>query len=376
MMLLAFLLAGIVSYVCTPLASKLAYKIGAIDVPKDNRRMHKKPIPLIGGLAIFVGFLISVLIFGELDRTMVSVLIGSMMMVVMGVLDDIYDLKAWIKFLIQICAALVAVLLGGLRIETLFNMDIFSADPYTYLGVLSIPITVVWIVALTNAVNFIDGLDGLAAGVSAISAISLLVISCILADPYVVMVMAALAGGIFGFLPYNKNPAKIFMGDTGALFLGYLLATMSIQGLFKFYAVVSFAVPFLILAIPIFDIVNAVTRRLLKGKSPMAADREHIHHKLIDMGFNQKQAVAILYSLSSILGILAVVVTTSGEGKALMLLAAIVLAGIIAARVLMVMAQKKNGLSAPTTDMTENNDTVEKNESEDESEKQDETTDE
>jgi len=357
MMVLAFLLAGIVAYACTPLASKLAHKIGAIDVPKDNRRMHKKPIPLIGGLAIFAGFIVSVLIFGELDREMISVLIGSSMMVIMGVLDDTYDLKAWIKFLIQIAAALVAVLYGGLRIETLFNMDIFSADPYTYLGVLSIPITVIWIVALTNAVNFIDGLDGLAAGVSAISAISLLVISCILADPYVVIVMAALAGGIFGFLPYNRNPAKIFMGDTGALFLGYLLATMSIQGLFKFYAVVSFAVPFLVLAVPIFDIVNAVTRRLLKGKSPMTADREHIHHKLIDMGFNQKQAVAILYSLSSILGIFAVVVTTGGEGKALMLLAAILLAGFIASRVLLVYARKKNGTADEEKNTEENNNT-------------------
>ncbi|NLD87725.1 MAG: undecaprenyl/decaprenyl-phosphate alpha-N-acetylglucosaminyl 1-phosphate transferase [Clostridiales bacterium] len=337
---LAIVLSCAISYASTPFVKKLAYKVGAIDVPKDERRMHKVPIPRLGGLAIFAGFLVSLLVFGTLDITMISVLIGATIIVVMGVLDDIYDIKAWVKLLCQLAAALIPVLFGKLRIETLFNLDIFSSDPYSYLGIFSIPVTVIWIMALTNAVNFIDGLDGLAAGVSAISALSLLIISCVLANPYVAVVMAALAGGILGFLPYNRNPAKIFMGDTGALLLGYILATMSIQGLFKFYAIVGFAVPFLVLAIPIADIVNAVARRLLKGKNPMSADREHMHHKLIDMGFNQKQAVAILYSLSGILGILAVVVTTSGEGKALMLLAAIVLAGVIVTRVLTVLAAK------------------------------------
>ena len=174
--------------------------------------------------------------------------------------------------------------------------------------------TVLWIVAITNAVNLIDGLDGLANGVSAISATTMLVIALLVGEAVqVAMVMAALVGACVGFMPYNMNPAKMFMGDTGATFLGYILATMSIQGLFKFYAIISFAVPFLILGLPIFDTAFAFIRRIAHGQSPMHADRSHIHHRLIDMGLNQKQAVATLYVISAILGLSAVVLTTSGE---------------------------------------------------------------
>jgi len=349
---LTFLVAGVVAFCTTPLVKKFAYIIGAVDVPKDNRRMHKTPIPRLGGLAIFLGFLSAVLIFAEIDRTMVGILIGALILVTLGILDDVFALKASLKLVIQIVAALFPVLYGGLRIETLSNFNIMSAEPYTYLGFLSIPITVVWIVGLTNAVNFIDGLDGLAAGVSSIAAVSLLVISCVLGSPYVAVVMAALAGGIFGFLPYNLNPAKIFMGDTGSTFLGYILATMSIQGLFKMYAVVSFAVPFLILGLPIFDMVCAVGRRVLSGRSPWSADREHVHHKLIDMGFNQKQAVAILYSLSGILGIIAVVLAASGEFKAILLLLAILMAAVIGFKLLSSNEKKKHAAEVKQDDET------------------------
>jgi len=331
---ITFLVAGLVAFFTTPLVKKFAYVIGAVDVPKDNRRMHKTPIPRLGGLAIFFGFLAAVLIFGEIDHTMVGILIGALILVTLGILDDVFALKASLKLVVQIIAALFPVLYGGLRIETLSNFNLFSSEPYTYLSFLSIPITIIWIVGLTNAVNFIDGLDGLAAGVSSIAAVSLLVISCMLGSPYVALVMAALSGAIIGFLPYNLNPAKIFMGDTGSTFLGYILATMSIQGLFKMYAVVSFAVPFLILGLPLFDMVLAVGRRILSGRSPGEADREHVHHKLIDMGFNQKQAVAILYSLSGILGIIAVVLATSGEFKAILLLLAILMACVIGFKLL------------------------------------------
>ena len=339
---ITFLIAGAVSYFATPLVKKFAYVIGAVDVPKDNRRMHKTPIPRLGGLAIFIGFLAAVLIFGEIDRSMAGVLIGALIIVTLGILDDVFALKATHKLIVQIIAALFPVLYGGLRIETLSNFNLFSSEPYFYLGAWSIPVTVVWIAGLTNAVNFIDGLDGLAAGVSSIAALSLLIIACILADPYVAIVMAAMSGAVLGFLPYNVNPAKIFMGDTGATFLGYMLATMSIQGLFKFYAVVSFAVPFLILGLPIFDMICAIGRRVLSGKSPGTADREHVHHKLIDMGFNQKQAVAILYSISGILGIVAVVLASSGELKAILLLLAILLAASIGFKILSSNEKKKH----------------------------------
>ena len=173
---------------------------------------------------------------------------------------------------------------------------------------------------ITNSVNLIDGLDGLAVGVSTICSLTMLAIAVMVSEPNVAIVVAALAGGCIGFLPYNINPAKIFMGDTGATFLGFILATLSVQGLFKFYAVVSFAVPFLILGLPIFDTVFAFIRRAVKGQNPMHADRSHVHHRLIDMGLSQKQAVAILYVISAILGVCAVVLTTSGELKAMLLL--------------------------------------------------------
>ncbi|MEA4824361.1 MAG: MraY family glycosyltransferase [Clostridiaceae bacterium] len=330
---LAFVLAGVIAYAATPLVKRFAYVIGAVDVPRDNRRMHKTPIPRLGGLAIFLGFLVAELIFGTMDRVMMSVLIGALIVVTLGILDDILRLTAWIKFIVQIVAACIPVLYGGLRIEFLTNFNLLSGERFVYLGFFSIPLTVLWIVGITNAVNFIDGLDGLAAGISTISSLSLLAICCITGDPYVAVVMACLAGALAGFLPYNINPAKIFMGDTGATFLGFILATMSIQGLFKFYAVISFAVPFLILGLPLFDMVVAVFRRILSGKSPTAADRGHIHHKLIDMGFNQKQAVAILYAITLILGILAVILALYGSSVALLVLLILLVVGVIVFRI-------------------------------------------
>ena len=216
-------------------------------------------------------------------------------------------------------------------IQAFSNPNVFSDNPYWVLGNLSVPLTVLWIVAITNAVNLIDGLDGLANGVSAISATTVLVIALIGGQFQVAVVMAALVGACVGFMPYNMNPAKMFMGDTGATFLGYILATMSIQGLFKFYAIISFAVPFLILGLPIFDTAFAFIRRIAHGQSPMHADRSHIHHRLIDMGFNQKQAVAILYAISATLGLTAVVLTSSGEVKAIVLLLAVLAAILVGA---------------------------------------------
>ena len=173
---------------------------------------------------------------------------------------------------------------------------------------------------ITNAVNFIDGLDGLAAGVSAIMTVSLVFIAARLGEYSVAIIGTALMGACFGFLPYNFNPAKIFMGDTGSTFLGFILATISIQGVFKSYAVISFAVPLLILGLPLFDASFAMIRRILKGQSPMKADRGHLHHRLIDMGFSQKQTVFILYAISGVLGITAVILAESGALRAILLL--------------------------------------------------------
>ena len=293
--------------------------------------MHNHPIPRMGGLAIFFGFLLSVLIFLPLTRELRGMLLGGVIIVILGILDDIYALPAKPKFLVQIAAALVAVTQGN-QIDFLSNPNIFSSEPFWELGWLSVPITVLWIVGITNAVNLIDGLDGLACGVSTISSMTLLVIALSVAEPDVAILTAALAGGCIGFLPYNLNPAKIFMGDTGSTFLGFVLAVVSIQGLFKFHMIISFAVPFLMLGLPIFDTCFAILRRVAKGQSPMTPDRGHIHHRLIDMGFTQKQAVAMLYVISAILGLSAVVLTTIGVVKAMFFLLALGCAGFLAGK--------------------------------------------
>ncbi|MCI9295459.1 MAG: undecaprenyl/decaprenyl-phosphate alpha-N-acetylglucosaminyl 1-phosphate transferase [Lawsonibacter sp.] len=339
----ALLVAALVALITTPVVRSLAVRMGAVDVPKDGRRMHDHPIPRMGGLAIFFGFILSVLIFQTLTPSLRGMLLGSVIIVVLGILDDIYALPALPKFLIQIVAALVAVLEGN-RIEFLSNPNIFSKEPFWELGWLSIPISVLWIVAITNSVNLIDGLDGLACGVSTISSMTLLVIALIVSEPDVAILMAALAGACIGFLPYNLNPAKIFMGDTGSTFLGFILATVSIQGLFKFYAIISFAVPFLMLGLPIFDTCFAILRRVAKGQSPMSPDRGHIHHRLIDMGFSQKQAVAVLYIISAILGLSAVVLTTIGVVRAMLFLMALCVAGGIAGKLYL---DRNNGSAPP-----------------------------
>ena len=338
----ALAVALVVSFVATPVVKNLARRVGAVDVPRDNRRMHDHPIPRMGGLAIFLGFLLSALIFVPITEELQGMLLGAVIIVVLGIFDDIYSLKAWFKFIVQIVAALIAVFSGNL-IETLSNPNIFSSNPYWDLGWLSYPVTVIWIVAITNAVNLIDGLDGLACGVSTISSMTLLVIALVVSEADVAILMAALAGGCLGFLPYNMNPAKIFMGDTGSTFLGYILAVVSIQGLFKFYTIISFAVPFLMLGLPIFDTCFAFIRRIAHGQSPMHADRSHVHHRLIDMGFSQKQAVAVLYIISAILGLSAVVLTSVGAVKAMLFLLALCAAAGVAGLIFINNNEKKNG---------------------------------
>lgn len=327
----AFAVAAVLSYFFTPPVKNFAHKVGAIDVPKDARRMHQKPIPRLGGLAIYGGFLCSILIFGQLDETMLCVLLGAAIIVALGIFDDVLALGAKLKFVVQIVAAAIPVCIGDLQIGLFTNLNPLSDTPFVHLGILAVPATIIWIVGITNAVNLIDGLDGLAVGVSSIAAITMLAVALLTGNMPIAITMAALAGACIGFMPYNLNPAKIFMGDTGSTFLGYMLATVSIMGLFKFYAVISFAVPFLILGLPIFDTANAIIRRVAAGRSPMSPDRGHVHHKLIDMGFNQKQAVAILYAISATLGLTAVVLTSSGEVKAIVLLLAVLAAILVGA---------------------------------------------
>lgn len=276
--ILALAVSLIASFALTPGVKWLAVKIGAVDVPKDRRRMHDHPIPRLGGLAIFIGFVIAVLLFADVNRALRGILLGACLIVAVGVVDDSHPLGPGIKFILQIVAALISV--GhGVLIQAVAN-PLPLGDPYWSFGIMSVPITVIWIVAVTNSVNLIDGLDGLADGVSTIAALTMLIIALLMGELEMAVICAALVGGCLGFIPYNRNPAKIFMGDTGATFLGYILATVSVTGLFKLYAIISFIVPFIILGFPIFDTTSAFLRRILKGQNPMKPDRMEMNKGL------------------------------------------------------------------------------------------------
>ncbi|MBR5460772.1 MAG: undecaprenyl/decaprenyl-phosphate alpha-N-acetylglucosaminyl 1-phosphate transferase [Clostridia bacterium] len=301
--LLAILLSGLMAFLLTPLVRVLAFRLKAIDIPKDDRRMHKKPTPRLGGLAIFLAFTVTVILFCNIDVKIIGMLCGGVLIALIGALDDIYRLSPVVKLIGQIVASFVPVLCG----ITIDHINLFGR--YYHFGIFAIPITVIWIVALTNAINLVDGLDGLACGISTISAVSIMVFAILEVDLSIATIVAILVGACLGFLPYNRHPASIFMGDTGALFLGYTLSVISILGVFKVNAFVSFVTPFLIFGLPLLDTATAMLRRVLHGVSPFHADRGHFHHKLIDLGFNQKQAVTILYSISAIFGISAVLFT-------------------------------------------------------------------
>lgn len=332
---ISFILAFIVAFSATPIVKSFAFRVGAVDIPKDNRRMHKQPIARLGGLAIIIGFFVSLLFsiisasffrIGtsiNFDIRFIGMVIGSLIIVAMGVIDDIKALSAKLKFPIQIIAAVI-IAVTGTRIE-------FITNPFSIVGRSELQpwssylITIIWIVGITNAINFIDGLDGLAAGVSSIALMSLFFVSVIRPDPDIAtaVLAAMLAGATLGFLPYNFNPAKIFMGDTGSTFLGFILGTISIQGTYKQYTAIAVAVPLLVLALPLFDTVFAILRRIASGKSPMTADRGHLHHRLIDVGLTQKQSVAVIYVASAALGLCAVVLDYKGPISAIILVVAV-----------------------------------------------------
>ena len=283
----------------TPWARKVSIKLGAVDKPKP-RGMHNKPIPRMGGIAIVLGFMVTmaiVAIFMEDMRTLqfAGFAVGAFIIVGLGMLDDIHDLNAKLKLAVQIVAALVVVFTGT-TIE-------FIGWPYQEIfTTLRVPITIIWIVGIVNAVNFIDGVDGLAAGVTSIAALFLTVLCIMTGSPLAVVFAATLAGSCLGFLPRNFSPADVIMGDTGATFLGYVLAVSSIIGVFKSYALLSVAIVGFAVALPILDTAFVMIRRVLSGKSPMAADRGHLHHKLIDAGLSAKQTVIVLYVLSIVAG--------------------------------------------------------------------------
>lgn len=320
--ILPFFVAVFIAYITTPLAKKIANKIGAIDVPKDERRVHKTPIPRLGGLAIYAATIISMLIFLPLDKKLIYIMLGATIIVITGIIDDIKPLSAKIKLLAQILAAAVLVL-GDIKIDFI-TKPFSSGDELLYLKAFSIPVTIFWVVGITNTLNLIDGLDGLAAGVASIAAMSLLFVASRFGYVSVMIMSAILAGSAFGFLPYNFNPAKIFMGDTGALFLGYMLSVIAIEGVMKSVAAIAIIVPILILGLPIFDTTFAIFRRVKNKRPIMEADKGHLHHRLLAKGFSQKKTVLILYSVSAFLGGTAVFLAEVEIHKAIIMLGVLI----------------------------------------------------
>lgn len=320
--LAGFGLAFLVTLFMTPLSKKFAFKIGAIAQVKD-RSMHVKPMPMAGGTAIIAGFAVAVLLLapsmkGYQFSHYLGLVVGIIIISIVGLLDDIYDLNAKLKLFFQILAALIVVSTGT-------TIELISW-PWTEtrvlaLGAFSKPVTIIWIVGLTNAVNLIDGLDGLATGVSSIAALCLMVIAFLKGEPVVVLFAAALAGACFGFLPHNFNPASIFMGDTGSTFLGFTLAVISVQGLIKSYTAITMVVAIIVLGLPIFDTSFAILRRVIKRKPIMQADRGHLHHRLVDKGLSHKNAVLTLYAISGALGIAGILVAMKDFKLAIFIIA-------------------------------------------------------
>lgn len=288
-----------------PWVVRLAYRIGKVDSP-DERKVHTVPIPRLGGVALFAGFLVGMgllelLVPGQLfsaEGPMRGVLVGGGLMFLVGIIDDLRPLNAKLKFGLQIVAALAAYHFG-VRID-------FVSNPWGGLvllpGYVPLFLTVFWLVGISNTINLIDGLDGLAGGVSLISALTIGVIAFQTNQPIAGLLALALAGSTIGFLRYNFNPAKIFMGDGGALFLGFTLAAISVMGVLKLIAALAFAVPLLILGVPIFDTSFAILRRLWNRKPIFSPDRGHLHHRLLDAGLDQRRAVLVIYGISLILG--------------------------------------------------------------------------
>jgi len=325
----SFIFAFAAAIFVTPVVMRLALKMGIMDVPNDDRRMHNKPIAKLGGLAMVFGFLVSMLLVSlasylkiftafTFNYQFLGFFIGVIIVVIMGYIDDVRGLRARYKLLFQLAAAIVVVIFGT-RIQYMTNP--FSQIGFSELSpYISYPLSILWLIGITNALNFIDGLDGLAAGVTSISSISLFFVSVIFQRWDTAIITAALAGSTLGFLPYNFNPAKIFMGDTGSNFLGFTLAFISIQGTLKSYAALAIAVPILVLGLPLFDAAFAIIRRATKREPIMLADRGHLHHRLIDIGFSQKQSVIAMYIVSAVLGSCAIVLADKGALVAIILI--------------------------------------------------------
>lgn len=328
---IAFLLAFITAFVITPYTIRFAHKVGAVDIPND-RRVNKKPMPRLGGLAVISGFLVSAIylivtmhienkidfVAEGLNKKLLGFLLGILVLGITCFLDDVKGIKPLVKLAGQTLAAIIVVSSGVL----IDNFTIpFKENNVMLNEVFSYILTIGWIVGITNAINLIDGLDGLSSGITLISCISLLIIFSLNESPLIAIVLiTALAGAIVGFIPYNFNPAKTFIGDVGSNFMGFVIAVISILGVAKTYTAIVIVAPIIVLALPIFDTLWAIVRRIVKTKSikgVFKADKGHLHHRLMARGYTQKQAVLILYGITATFGMTAIILLDSGVWKAI-----------------------------------------------------------
>ena len=313
-------IALLLSLLVTPVVIKLAFKVGAIDKP-NSRKVHAKVMPRLGGLAIFVAFTIPTLMTIGVNKQFIGLLIGGIIILAIGVLDDIKGLSPKVKLAGQLVAALVLISFGA-KVDTITNP--FGSASIN-LGWLSIPVTIFWIVGVTNAVNLVDGLDGLAAGIAAIAAATLGVVA-MENDPAITLVAFILVGAILGFMRYNFNPARIFMGDSGSLFLGYILSGLAIMGLAKSATVFSLFVPVLVLGVPILDTLFAIIRRVVNDQPIFKADKAHLHHCLLASGLTHRQAVLVIYLIHATLSGLAILLNdmTTTQGMLILLVVSVI----------------------------------------------------
>ncbi|MDO4834523.1 MAG: MraY family glycosyltransferase [Bacillota bacterium] len=298
-----FIIAGVCAAIVSPISIRLAPKIGAMDIPKDKRRVHNKPMPRFGGMAIYVAIMVGLVVYGRSDAGFIPAMVGCTMIYIFGVIDDLKNIKPIVKLGGQVLSSVV-VFAMGLRIESITN---YFGEGNVALGeVICFIVTVLWLVGITNAINLVDGLDGLAAGIAAISAICIGYVSYIHGQYVPTLGMMVVAGACVGFLPYNFHPAKTFMGDGGSQLLGFAIAALSILGRAKSATLVVVVIPALVLGLPIIDTAMAIIRRTLRGQSIGTADKEHLHHRIMKAGFGQRRAVLLMYSVSGIMGVVAI----------------------------------------------------------------------
>ncbi len=297
-----FFLALILSLMLVPIAKKIGFNLN-IYAQENQRTVHEGKIVRMGGVAIFLAFMLSMAYFASADRTINALMIGGTIVFMGGLLDDIYDLRAIFKLGFQVAGALVAIFYGQIYLTDLFLPFGWVIDNNAF----SFFISFLWIVGITNAINLIDGLDGLSGGISFIVTCTIGILGYLMGRPDIAIISLILAGSILGFLPYNFYPASIFMGDCGALFLGYMIAAISLLG-FKTTAVVTLGFPILVLFIPISDTAIAIIRRKLKGQKISEADRDHLHHILMyKLNLGHRNTVLILYLVTALFGLSAIV---------------------------------------------------------------------